>query len=404
MKASLLALVAVVICGGCVLNGGQQRSTALCRIEGDARSARAAPIVIVLMAGDESHGWRLADHYVLQAPGDWRFAVRAGTYRIAAFADVSRDLVYQPGEPLVASDAADPIRCASGDLNLVPIDIPASTPDVIEGIVDMPAQQTAQRPDIVPLDDPRFAAAAVSVGTHSGIYFLEPYDPHKIPVLFVHGINGTPRQFTELIEGLDRDRFQPWVYSYASGDHLATIADHLTQAVQKIELQLDIDALIVVAHSMGGLVARDFILRSRQLDPALRIPLFVSVSTPWAGHAAAEIGLRYAPTVMNVWHDIVPGSEYLRGLFAKPLPSGTPHYLLFTYNRRHSSFGASNDHKVTVASQLYPAAQQQATRVIGFDTTHVGVLRDRAVSVLLNDLLGDGPGARQAQATLDLHP
>ena len=119
----------------------------------------------------------------------------------------------------------------------------------------------------------------------------------------------------------------------------------------------------------------------------MSIPLYVTISTPWGGHKGAETGVKTAPVVVHVWRDMAPGSEYQKAVFARSLPAGTSHHLLFTYNRKSTSFGESDDQGVTVASQLLPAAQRGAARIYGFDDSHVGVLRDAEVSKLLNDLL-----------------
>lgn len=55
--------------------------------------------------------------------------------------------------------------------------------------------------------------------SYAGIYFLEPDDPRKTPVLFVHGMQGTPASFATLASKLDRSRFVPWFYYYPSGVH-----------------------------------------------------------------------------------------------------------------------------------------------------------------------------------------
>ena len=143
----------------------------------------------------------------------------------------------------------------------------------------------------------------------------------------------------------------------------------------------------VVAYSMGGLVSRGFIQRHQQTRNASDIPLYVTISTPWGGHKAAESGVRTAPVVVEVWRDMVPGSAYQRSLFAKPLPPEMQHHMLFTYQRKSASFGESDDQGVTVASQLAAPAQGAAVRLYGFDDTHVGVLNNPEVSKLLNELL-----------------
>ena len=136
-------------------------------------------------------------------------------------------------------------------------------------------------------------------------------------MLFVHGIQGTPASFEHLASRLDRSRFQPWFYYYPSGVHLHEIADHLTQTVAKVTRRHPHERIVVVAHSMGGLVTRGFILRHASNAGAAKIPLFVTISTPWDGHKGAEIGVKRSPVVVRVWEDMSPGSEYLRDIFAR---------------------------------------------------------------------------------------
>jgi hypothetical protein len=84
---------------------------------------------------------------------------------------------------------------------------------------------------------------------------------------------------------------------------------------------------------------------------------------------------------------MAPGSDYLVDIFSTPLPDKTAHHLLFTFNRNSTSFGASDDQAVTVASELRTAAQLGATRIYGFDDTHTGIFRNAEVSALVNRLL-----------------
>jgi pimeloyl-ACP methyl ester carboxylesterase len=249
--------------------------------------------------------------------------------------------------------------------------------------------------EIASLQDPRFSTAAAVRGlwrpldaaatSPPGVYFLAPFDATRVPVLFVHGMGGSPANFVYLIDQLDRSRFQPWVYSYPSGAPLDVVVDHLEHTIGLLQSRQHFKAMAIVAHSMGGLVARGFILRHARTAPTEAIPLFVTISTPWDGHTAAE----HVPSVVNLWRDIVPGSEYLTSLFATRLPATTRHYLFFTFNRKTSSFGASNDHTVTVASQLATVAQQEAVRIVGFDDTHEGVLRNADVALMLDHLLAE---------------
>jgi pimeloyl-ACP methyl ester carboxylesterase len=240
---------------------------------------------------------------------------------------------------------------------------------------------------VTSLDEPRFSRSAASEGlwhperfiAHSstGIYFLEPYDPKRTPVLFVHGYEGSPRDFSYLIAKLDTTRFQAWVYNYPSGLRLGLLAGNLEASLDELRVRYRFDCVSIVAHSMGGLVARGFLLRNAVAAQPQCVPLFVSISTPWQGNWAAAIGARWAPDMVSTWRDIAPGSSYLRSLFAAPFPDNTRYCLVYT----------SDDRTITVASQLGLPARQDAAQVIGYDATHVGVLRDAAAVTGLMSLL-----------------
>jgi pimeloyl-ACP methyl ester carboxylesterase len=177
------------------------------------------------------------------------------------------------------------------------------------------------------------------------------------------------------------------VYYYPSGAHLTNIADHFDQTMAKLQVRYGFSRFAVVAHSMGGLVSRGFVLRRAQGAQASAIPLFITISTPWGGHKAAEFGVKTSPVVVRVWEDMLPGSPYQRSLYEKPLPEATKHYLVFTY--KGTSSGTSGDGAVSVASQLLPQAQRDAVKLYGFDETHTSVLRNAQVSLLLNQLLAE---------------
>ncbi|HEX5551576.1 MAG TPA: hypothetical protein VFX36_12110, partial [Nitrospira sp.] len=117
---------------------------------------------------------------------------------------------------------------------------------------------------------------------------------------------------------------------------------------------------------------------------------------PWAGHKAAEAGVNYAPAVVYVWNDMVPQSAYLTDLFFsdhdgvrvhRALPAGVEHHLLFGYKHRGTMSGECSDSTVTLASQLYPSAQEDARRLYGFDETHMSILDSMETSRLVNRLL-----------------
>ena len=414
--------LAATLLPGCVFldaSRQQEKLDAMCLISGTAATARksGAPIVVVLFRRDDKgeasgHPWQVADHFVLEQPGRWVFGAGEGRYAVAAFEDRSRDLVYQPGESYAVFGAEHPIGCGIGTrVADVSIDIPEKVARPFPRSLDIPKLQARgtdaqlQRTmgqltavgELAKLSDPQFSRANAENGlwrpydfltvTRPGVYFLEAYDARKIPVLFVHGINGTPIEFEYLVGQLDRSRFQPWVYYYPSGAHIAAVADHLEQTMSKLQLRYGFPRFAVVAHSMGGLVSRGFVQRHAVGPQAASIPLLVTISTPWGGHKGAQLGVDTAPVVVRVWEDMAPGSAYQRSLYSTPLPAATKHHLVFTYNRKSASFGESDDQVVTVASQLLPQAQRDAVRLYGFDENHTSVLRNPQLALLVNQLL-----------------
>jgi pimeloyl-ACP methyl ester carboxylesterase len=102
----------------------------------------------------------------------------------------------------------------------------------------------------------------------TGIYMFEPYQPGKIPVLMVHGLLSSPLTWTPLFNDLRadpelRERYQFWFYLYPTGDpYLATAAD-LRHSLTRLRAELDphgrdpaLDQMVLVGHSMGGLVSK----------------------------------------------------------------------------------------------------------------------------------------------------
>jgi hypothetical protein len=73
------------------------------------------------------------------------------------------------------------------------------------------------------------------------VYLLDPYDPSKIPILMVHGLQSTPVAFAALVNALRNDseiraKYQIWQFYYASGTAIlanaATLRDSLANAAR----------------------------------------------------------------------------------------------------------------------------------------------------------------------------
>jgi hypothetical protein len=342
------------------------------------------------------------------------FLVEAGQrYVVIAFQDLDGDRRWEPGEPLGVVRAAAAISVGARGVLTVPetaLTAGAAPPpgyDLDPGKV--PAAPGGDVPlalgDVAPLDDPRFDPARGEEGMWTslaalrasgyGVYFLEPYDPARTPVLFVHGIAGSPRDFTDAVASLDRTRFQAWVFQYPSGLRLGLSAEVLGRSLRRLHESFAFRTMAVVAHSMGGLVARGALQwADGQPGGVSFVSLLVSFATPWLGHEAAAAGLKWLEAPVPAWIDMTPESDYLRSL-RRPLPAGVAYYLLFGFGGGRSvMMGEANDGVVTVASELAPFAQADAVRIWGYDLDHMAILSDPAPLARLGAILGAvEPGA-----------
>jgi pimeloyl-ACP methyl ester carboxylesterase len=239
--------------------------------------------------------------------------------------------------------------------------------------------------EIANLDDPKFSSEVGEMGMWKpyefiiqhgfGIYFLEPYDPGRLPVLFVYGISGSPQDWRTAMEKLDRQKYQAWFAYYPSGVRLDKAANGLATALLLLKQRHGFNRIAVVAHSMGGLISRGVIQRVAKQTGTNFIPEFFTVSTPWGGHEAAESAVKHLSYPVPSWRDMAPGSDYLKEILSQPLPLGTRHDLMFSF--QHSGgFGlpADNDGVVGVASELYVPVQDQAASVFGLQLGHMEIL------------------------------
>jgi pimeloyl-ACP methyl ester carboxylesterase len=406
--AVLVAATLLSACGLRTLKRDLEIARAQASVEGRAE-VRGEPVGPIVVVAERAGTGQVADLFLLARPGPYLFTLPPGSYRLAAFADRSRDLTYQPDvEPAALLGTSGEVALEPGarrrdvDLTIdatagarIPFGVTALAED--QRIAQVPSLQIGA---VAQLDDPRFAPENGSVGlwdpirfmleVGGGIYFLEPYDPQKIPVLFVHGATGTPADWKHLAASVDRSRFQPWFAYYPGAPALDRVGNQLVRALSSLVVRYRFDRLVLVAHSMGGLVTRaalNAVAENVSGPRQVSVPLFVSISSPWGGHPGATLGVRYAPVVAPMWVDMSPGSAFLTSLLATPLPPETEYDLLFSYRSDSRLGDEANDGAITVASQLPLSMQRQARHVVGFDETHTSILESAAVADTLNAML-----------------
>ncbi len=358
----------------------------------------------------------LPEHVVLQRPGRWYVRLLPGCYGVGAWEDVHEDYKYndEPAAGAVA-DAARLFELTAGERRegieiVIPPDgrlLERELDPVAMQVHDLAVRsheeqllvsldQVAVDGEIADLGDPRFGMENGKLGNYDiytflwkvgpGIYFLEPYDPNKIPVLFVHGAFGYPQVFEAIVESLDRTRFQPWFFFYPSGADLDGISDFLSQRVARLQLRHGFDKLVVVAHSMGGLVSRSFILEHHEQVREDPVRLFVSISTPWGGVASAAAGVEKSPIVVRSWRDVASNSEFLRALFFEDPEAQTRRRHLPDQVAYHLIFGVE-DTTISPASAVRWEALRDAEGRWPLAYDHTKILQSPELFTLLREIL-----------------
>ena len=106
------------------------------------------------------------------------------------------------------------------------------------------------------------------VGRRAGLYLLEDYDPHKRPIVMIHGLGSSPLTWARLSNAiwgdpLLRSQFQVWHVVYQTNAPLLVIRHrvkgYLDEGWRLLDPEGDDPAragMVLVGHSLGGVVSR----------------------------------------------------------------------------------------------------------------------------------------------------
>jgi pimeloyl-ACP methyl ester carboxylesterase len=101
-----------------------------------------------------------------------------------------------------------------------------------------------------------------------GLYTLTPYDPHRIPVVMVHGLVSDSTCWDPMLAELRKDaqldaNYQFWIFRYPTDDSFLKSAANLRASLTDAIRQLDptqqnprMSQLVLIGHSVGGLLAK----------------------------------------------------------------------------------------------------------------------------------------------------
>lgn len=195
------------------------------------------------------------------------------------------------------------------------------------------------------------------------------------PVLLIHGYLAT-RGSVHLLERRLTDRNHV-VMTYPLGSlHLGDIrasSRFIAGKVESLMTQTGVSQVDIVAHSMGGLVALDYLKRGGGAPHVRRLVL---MGTPVRGTWSALLGIVTAPLGKG-GRQLLPGSEFLRDLDSTPLPPGPE--------------------VITLSGDRDWLAPPSTTRIKGarrveVATGHSGFLVDEAVADTVEAILTAPPG------------
>jgi pimeloyl-ACP methyl ester carboxylesterase len=108
----------------------------------------------------------------------------------------------------------------------------------------------------------------------TGFYMTEPFDPHKIPLITVHGLLSSPVTWLNIQNDLMGDpelrrHYQIWHFMYPPGLPIAVSAQIFRDKLEELYRFFDphsqysaLQVAVVIAHSMGGLLSKTVIADS----------------------------------------------------------------------------------------------------------------------------------------------
>lgn len=337
---------------------------------------------------DVSHFCRIGSYYGLHLP--------AGDYRLLVVNDLNQDGFYDEtevvgGKLLSLSKEASPEKVLGEfdiDLN-VPFRSPsgASFRLMVQKSDELAASLFYPKGSIRSLEDEIFSQRMATLGVFEPaafleeapmlFYALEENPGHKVPVVFVHGVGGTARDFAEIVSRLDRTLYQPWFFYYPSGADLGQLSEMFYNIFLSGKvIPLGDTPMVIVAHSMGGLVVRDALNRCTGSKGECKATRLITIASPMGGHPSAKIAAK-ALVIIPSWRDIDPESAFMRRLRRKALPDKLEYRLIYAYrNSNPIKLGDNSDGTVPLSSQLCVEAQNEATGQYGFNDNHTGILNN----------------------------
>jgi pimeloyl-ACP methyl ester carboxylesterase len=358
-------------------------------------SPKPLPLAVAALSDAYRPGEVVDINFVSGVDAYYGLTLPAGDYRLLLLSDLNEDGYFDGSETVGAralslSDRLYPEKVLGNYDIASEAAFPFTPPDLH---IRVPRDEGLKESVVYPrgtirsLDDPIFSPQMANLGMYEPAAFLEKAPMMfyaleedlgwKIPVIFVHGIDGSARDFREIVARLDRTLYRPWFFHYPSGNdlgHLGEFFYNLFLSGKVIPLQET--PVVIVAHSMGGVVVREAMNRLTGKKGEAKVKRLITIASPLGGHPGVK-GAVNAPLVLPSWRNLDPDGPFIKRLHRRPLPDGLDYRLIYTYgNAQTIKLGENSDGVVPLSSQLSPPAQGEAARQYGFNDTHTGILQN----------------------------
>jgi len=188
-------------------------------------------------------------------------------------------------------------------------------------------------------------------------YGLEPFEsadpsvPHaasKATVVLIHGLDDPGKVWMNLAPALVKDGFSVLIFTYPNDQPVTESAVFFQQSLASLELP---ESIVIVAHSMGGLVSREMLTHPElaytdkvKRGELPRVRRLIMVGTPNHGselarfRGFAEMRDLFSLMLKGEYHwlqgivdgtgeagiELLPGSEFLTALNSRPHPENVP--------------------------------------------------------------------------------
>ncbi|MBU2869164.1 alpha/beta hydrolase [Colwellia sp. E2M01] len=356
------------------------------------------PIYVMLLK-QSSIELEVINQVMVNDKGEYNFNVLPDNYTIMAYVDDNKNAKKETNERFSfyggeEENGGRNIPVKSGEH--IKLEIFAVNDELIDlgesQISDHSYEYQRNIGKVISLDSPIFAVENAKLGLWKpitflstiggGLFMLQDFEVGKTPIIFVHGILGNPTEFSKMIESVDREKYQPWVYYYPTGVQLDLISDYLLTSLNQLQNEYGFTNINLITHSMGGLMSRSFLMQHEQENSNFDVSFYMTINSPLYGMKSARAGVNSSPIIIPSWRDLATGSDFIKKVHNWHVPQEVNYHLVFSYLE-----GEEGDGVVPMNSQLSLSLQQEADNIYGFPSQHAEILHNEAFIKLFNKLL-----------------